>query len=64
MKVPYVRSVSDNWKCNCCGSEEFIVVRFQPLIVICDLCGEMQDEDDFIEDMVEERKIKKYVKTI
>ena len=64
MKIPYVKPVNGQWKCNCCGSEEFAVVRFDPLMVICDLCGEMQDEDSFIVEYVEEKKIDKPVKVI
>lgn len=64
MKIPYVKPVNGKWKCSCCGSEEFVVVRFDPLMVICDLCGEMQDEDSFIVEDVEEKKIDKPVKVI
>ena len=36
------------FKCNKCGCNEFSVIMFEPLTVVCKNCGKQIDSDKFI----------------
>ena len=42
------------FKCNECGCDNFNVIEFNPLIVVCKCCGKQIDNDKFIIKEVEE----------
>ena len=44
------------FKCNQCGCDNFSVIEFNPLIVVCKYCGRQIDSDKFIVKEVEEYK--------
>lgn len=54
MSIPFIRSISNNFNCSYCDCTEYSAISIQPLVVICDECGEIQDNIDFIVEETEE----------
>ena len=42
-----------NFKCKECGSEEYTVINFEPIEIICDECGEEYKGEYTVEEIEE-----------
>jgi hypothetical protein len=49
--MKYIKIV--NFKCKC-GCEEYITINFDPVVCICEECGEQVNEDEYKIEVVEE----------
>lgn len=43
-----IEVLRDNFQCDVCNSKEYSVISFNPLIIICEECGRVLDNKDFI----------------